>query len=161
MLDFSGQVVIVTGAGGNLGAAIAGLLARLGASLALADARQENLDRLRAGLGTVPQLLIAGADVRTREGAARIAAETMARYGRIDALANTVGTFKTAPVAEAAADDFSALMELNALSVLRLCEAVLPAMLERGYGRILHVSAGAALKSFAGASVYAASANFL
>lgn len=45
MLDFTGQVVVVTGAGGNLGSAIAQTLARQGAMLALADMRQPKLER--------------------------------------------------------------------------------------------------------------------
>ena len=157
MLEFTGQVVIITGAGGNLGSAIAQALARQGATLALADMRQPSLERTLAGMSVTEHVMIAGADVRTREGAVRIAAETMARFGRIDALANTVGTFKMANVADGAADDWSQLMDLNALSALRLSEAVLPAMRSRSYGRIVHVSAGAAQKSFAGAAVYAAS----
>ena len=72
--------------------------------------------------------MIAGADVRTREGATRIVAETLARFGRVDALVNTVGSFKMAKVADAAADDWAQLMDLNALSALRLSEAVLPTM---------------------------------
>ena len=157
MLDFTGQVVVVTGAGGNLGSAIAQTLARQGAMLALADKRQPKLERTLAGMVGHGHLTIAGADVRTREGAAHIVAETLARFGRIDALANTVGTFKMAAVADGAADDWSLLMDSNALSALRLSEAVLAPMRQSGYGRIVHISAGAAQRSFAGAGVYAAS----
>ncbi len=157
MLDFTGQVVIVTGAGGNLGLAVAQALARCGARLALAERQPENLDRAAAGLSGTERLSIAGADVRTREGAARIVAETLARFGRVDALVNTVGSFRMARVAEAAADDWTLLMDLNALSALRLSEAVLPPMQAQAYGRIVHVAAAAGQRSFAGASVYAAS----
>lgn len=157
MFDLTGQVVIVTGAGGNLGLAITRALARQGASLALADRQQTSLDRTADGIDVARRLLIAGADVRTRDGATRIVAETMARFGRVDALVNTVGTFKMVAVADGAADDWSSLMELNALSALRLSEAVLPPMLANGYGRIVHVAAAAGQRSFAGASVYAAS----
>jgi choline-sulfatase len=62
MLDFTGQAIIVTGAGGNLGAAVAETLAGLGADLALADMREEPLRALAGRIGGVP-LLIAGADV--------------------------------------------------------------------------------------------------
>lgn len=157
MLDFTGQVVIVTGAGGNLGLAVTQALASRGATLALADRQQANLDRAAAGLGGTERVLIAGADVRTREGATRIVAETLARFGRVDALVNTVGSFKMAKVADAAADDWAQLMDLNALSALRLSEAVLPTMQAQAYGRIVHVAAGAGLRSFAGGGVYAAS----
>ncbi len=156
MLDFTGQTIVVTGAAGNLGSAIAETLARLGASLALADMRRESLQQAAARIGATP-LLIAGADVRSKDGTAQIVRECMARFGRIDGLANTVGTFKMANVDEGAAEDWSFLMDLNALSALRLSEAVLPVMIAQGYGRIVHVAAGAGARSFAGASVYAAS----
>lgn len=156
MLDFAGQTIIITGAAGNLGGAIAETLARLGANLALADMREEPLKELAARIGGAP-LLIADADVRSKDGAQRIPHETLAKFKRIDGLANTVGTFKMTNVNEGAADDWAMLMDLNALSALRLSEAVLPAMIAQSYGRIVHVAAGAGAKSFAGASVYSAS----
>lgn len=156
MPDFTGQTIIVTGAAGNLGAAIAETLGRLGASLALADVREEPLKQAAAHIGGDP-LIVAGADVRTKDGAARIVQECRARFGTVDGLANTVGTFKTTNVVDGAAEDWSFLMDLNALSALRLSEAVLPGMIAQGYGRIVHVAAGAGAKSFGGASVYAAS----
>jgi|CXWL01.1.fsa_nt_gi NAD(P)-dependent dehydrogenase (short-subunit alcohol dehydrogenase family) len=157
MLDFKGQIVVVAGATGNLGAAIAGVLSRVGASLALADMNQQHLEALASRMEGAPPLLIAGADVRTQEGCASIVDQTLARFGRIDALANTVGAFKMANVTDGAARDWRALMELNALSALLLSEAALPTMVSQGYGRIVHVAAGAAQRSFAGAGVYAAS----
>lgn len=156
MLDFTDQTIIVTGASGNLGAAVAATLAELGAHLALADIREAPLQELADRIGGAP-LIIAGADVRTQDGAERIARECQARFSRIDGLANTVGTFKMTNVHEAAARDWSMLMDLNALSALRLCEAVLPAMRAQTYGRIVHVAAGAGAKAFGGASVYSAS----
>jgi NAD(P)-dependent dehydrogenase (short-subunit alcohol dehydrogenase family) len=157
MPDFSGQTIVVTGAGGNLGQAIARTLARVGANLVLADMQPGPVEALAAGLGAERTASVAGADVRTSEGCTRIVETALARFGRIDGLANTVGTFRVRDVADGAADDWAFLMDLNALSALRLSAAVLPTMRSQGYGRICHVAAGAGQKSFAGASVYAAS----
>ncbi|MES1200384.1 MAG: SDR family NAD(P)-dependent oxidoreductase [Pseudomonadota bacterium] len=157
-MNLDQRVIIVTGAGGNLGAATAKQLAKDGALLALADMTQAHLDAVAQSLeARHPPLLIAGADVRTHDGCARIADETQKHFGKIDALANTVGTFQMAAVEEGAADQWQLLMELNALSALRLSAAVAPAMKAQKYGRIVHVAAGAGLKAFAGASVYSAS----
>jgi NAD(P)-dependent dehydrogenase (short-subunit alcohol dehydrogenase family) len=156
MRDFSDQAIIITGAAGNLGSSIAATLAQQGANLALADMRGEALDALATTVGGNP-LRIAGADVRTADGAAHIASACVERFGRIDGLANTVGTFRMSTVMDGAANEWQFLMELNALSALRLSEAVLPHMVQRGYGRIVHVAAGAGAKAFAGASVYSAS----
>lgn len=157
MIDFSGQTVVVTGAGGNLGRAAATLLARLGADLVLADQRDDAIEAVSRDLGAARVAAIAGQDVRTRGGAQAVAERALSAFGRIDALVNTVGSFQVAPVAAGAADQWSFLMDLNARSALLLCEAVLPAMVERRYGRIVHVAAGAGLKSFSGGAAYAAS----
>jgi NAD(P)-dependent dehydrogenase (short-subunit alcohol dehydrogenase family) len=150
------NIIIVTGAAGNLGAAIAEGLAGRGAKLVLADVRAEPLRELAAKL-SVESAIVAGADVRTADGCAMVAQAALDRFGRIDGLANTVGTFKMAEVSADAAQDWGFLMDLNALTALRLSQAVLPAMRAQSYGRIVHTAAGAALKSFAGAAVYAAS----
>ncbi len=156
MRDFKKRTIIVTVAAGNLGATISAHLAKLGANLVLADTRAPALEELGTALG-VTNLQIAGADVRTREGCERIMAEAMERFGRIDGLANTVGTFRVKHATELASDDWAFLMDLNALSALRLSEAALPVMRKAGYGRIVHVAAGAGKRAFASASVYSAS----
>ena len=106
-MNLDQRTIIVTGAGGNLGAAVARELARNGALLALADMTQAHLDAVAQSLeARHPPLLIAGADVRTHDGCARIADETQKHFGRIDGLANTVGTFKMADIDEGAADQW-------------------------------------------------------
>ena len=158
MLDFHNQNILVTGAAGNVGSAIARRLSQLGASLILSDMREAPLADAADTLSSdVAPLLIAGPDLRTPEGCKRLADQALLRFGRIDGLANTIGTFKMLGVMEGAAQDWSFLMDLNALSALRLSEAVLPSMTAQRYGRIVNVAAGAGEKAFAGGSVYAAS----
>lgn len=156
MSDFSRQTIIVTGATGNLGSATARLLSRRGAQLVLADMGAEKIAALASEL-TTPLVEIANADVRTAAGCAAIANAALKQFGRIDGLANTVGGFRLAGVTAGAADDWTSLFELNALSALRLSEAVLPTMVSQNYGRIVNIAASAGQRSFAGASVYAAS----
>ncbi len=155
-MDFSGQTVVVTGAGGNVGAAIARELGRRGANLALVDMSEEALGKLAAGLGAEP-LLLSGVDLRRETDAAKVAASTLARFGRIDALANTVGTFRMSRIDADAAEQWSLLMELNAFSALALTKAIAPAMAAKGYGRMLHVAAGAGLRGGAEMAAYSAS----
>jgi NAD(P)-dependent dehydrogenase (short-subunit alcohol dehydrogenase family) len=155
-LDFSGQTIIITGASGNLGSAVTRLLSRHGANLMLADMHEEKIAALARKLPS-SFTAIAATDVRTAAGCAAIAQAALRRFGRIDGLANTVGGFKLAGVTAGAADDWTRLFDLNALSALRLSQAVLPTMASQFYGRIVNIAAGAGQKSFAGASVYAAS----
>jgi NAD(P)-dependent dehydrogenase (short-subunit alcohol dehydrogenase family) len=156
MLDFTDQTIIVTGAAGNLGSAIARRLSRHGAQLILTDMSAERVAALAKDLPG-PVGAVANADVRTHASCAAIVAAALDRFGRVDGLANTVGAFRLASITEGAADDWSMLLDLNALTALRLSQAVLPSMAAQGYGRIVNVAAGAGQKSFAGASVYAAS----
>lgn len=156
-MDFAHQVVIVTGAGGNLGAAISREIGSSGAKLVLVDQSAEALARVAQTLGDCEHLLLAGVDLRRPEDVERIIEASMARFGRIDALANTVGTFRMGRIDEDAVEQWQMLMDLNALSALLISKAALKAMSARSYGRILHVAAGAGLKAGAGMSAYSAS----
>lgn len=156
-MDFANQVVIVTGAGGNLGAAIARELAARGARLVLADQSAEALARTTDNLGGDQFLALSGVDLRQEADARSIVDDAVARFGRIDALANTIGTFAMGRIEEDAAAHWHMLMDLNALSALLISKAALPPMRAAGYGRILHVAAGAALRGGAGMSAYSAS----
>jgi NAD(P)-dependent dehydrogenase (short-subunit alcohol dehydrogenase family) len=157
-MDFSGQVAIVTGAAGNVGAAVARELAARGAKLSLADM---NGERLRALAATLPAsadaLTIENLDLTREADAGRVATETVARFGRIDVLANTVGTFRMGRVDAEASEQWPLLMNLNALSALYLCKAIAPIMAKAGYGRMLHVAAGAAQRGGAAMGAYSAS----
>ncbi len=155
---FEGQAVIVTGAGGNLGAAIAADLARRGAKLALADVSADALAKTAAALPkAAASVQIVGVDLRKEADAQRVAAEALNAFGRIDALANTVGTFAMSRIDEDAPTQWAKLMDLNALSALLISRAVLPSMLKAGYGRILHTAAAGGLRGSASMSAYSAS----
>lgn len=157
-MDFTGRVATVTGAAGNVGAAIARELAARGARLALVDADAAALAALAAELPASAEVLkIGGVDLRREADAARVISDTMGRFGRIDALANTVGTFRMGRVDAEASEQWTLLMDLNALSALLLCKAAGPAMAAKAYGRMLHVAAGAALRGGAAMSAYSAS----
>jgi NAD(P)-dependent dehydrogenase (short-subunit alcohol dehydrogenase family) len=155
-VSFEGQCVIVTGAAGNLGAAVAREIGGRGANLVLVDRAAEHLEALAKTLPGKP-LIVAGLDARSAEACAALVKQVSDQFGRIDALANTVGGFRMAKVAENAAADWAMLMELNALTALNLSAAVAPAMAKRKYGRIVHVAAGAGAKAGAALGVYSAS----
>jgi NAD(P)-dependent dehydrogenase (short-subunit alcohol dehydrogenase family) len=157
-MSFEDRCVIVTGAAGNLGAAVARECARQGGDLVLVDRDEGPLEAIASGLGArKAPLIIAGADVRKPADCAAIAERALAAFGRIDALANTVGGFRMGAIAENAAADWAFLMDLNALSALTLSAALVPAMKARRYGRICHVAAAPGLRAPAGLGVYAAS----
>ena len=150
------RVVIVTGAGGNLGAAVATELNRRGASLVCVDYAAKALEALETSLSPAAGLLtLSGLDLTKLEDAQKMVAAALDKFGRVDALVNTVGGFRMAPVVDAL-DDWDFLMNINARAALATSAAVAPVMKQRGFGRIVHIAAGAGNKGGAEMSVYSA-----
>lgn len=155
-MDFDNRVVIVTGAAGALGRAVAATFKNAGARLVLID---NNADGLRTVFGgdSAEQLLIA-ADLSDQAALQRAADKAIATFGRIDALCNIAGGFRMGhPVHDTPADVWQLMIELNAGSVIRMSHAVVPYMLAAGGGRIVNVAAMGGLKGGATMGAYAAS----
>src|SRR5678815_628375 len=125
-MEFEGRTVIVTGAAGNLGRAVAGAFAAQGANLVLADRDVRSLAE-RIGPESDRRRHVA-ADLRDRGQARTIADAALSRYARIDVLCNLAGGFRMGePVHETSDDTWEFLLDLNARSVLNLAAAVVPA----------------------------------
>ncbi|MFT4130229.1 SDR family NAD(P)-dependent oxidoreductase [Labrys sp. (in: a-proteobacteria)] len=153
----SSPAIIVTGAAGNLGAAVVRELARGSAPLVLMERSAEKLEALVASLPAgVEVLSIAGTDMTSQEACEAAVAQAIAKFGAVGGLANTVGGFAMAPVAKALAQ-WDAMLTGNARTALAISAAVLPAMLAARQGRIVHVAALAGQKASAGMAAYAAS----
>ncbi|WP_413990459.1 SDR family NAD(P)-dependent oxidoreductase [Labrys okinawensis] len=149
--------IIITGAAGNLGAAVADILARRGAKLAFIDRSPEKLERLLASLPAGTEALpLAGVDLTSQEACSVAVAQVAGRFGSVSALVNTVGGFQAGPVSTAL-EQWDAMLTANARTALAISAAVLPVMQAARHGRIVHVAAMAGLKAPAGLAAYAAS----
>ena len=158
MSEFEGKVVMVTGAAGNLGAAVAASFAALGARLALLDHSAERLGRTRDDLDLPSSTLLFPTDLTSPDSVASAADRTVAQVGRVDVLANIAGGFTMGPALHETDDkDWDLMMQLNVRSVFNTCRAVVPHMLRQGGGRIINVSARAALEGKARMGPYCAS----
>ena len=158
MSEFDGKVVMVTGAAGNLGAAVAASFAALGARLALLDHSAERLGRTRDDLDLPSSTLLLPTDLTSPDSVASAADRTVAQFGRVDVLANIAGGFTMGPALHETDDkDWDLMMQLNVRSVFNTCRAVVPHMLRQGGGRIINVSARAALEGKARMGPYCAS----
>jgi NAD(P)-dependent dehydrogenase (short-subunit alcohol dehydrogenase family) len=157
--DFTGQVAIVTGAAGNLGAAVTRAFHSAGAKLALIDLSSDRFPILFSELAESPDCFFAPPTDGADTGAVMTAVdEIKRRFGRIDILINTVGGYRAgASLSETPLGDWEFMLGLNARSVFVMCQAVIPQMLGQGHGKIVSVASRAALYGDAGHSAYSAS----
>ena len=155
-MTFKNQTAMITGAAGNLGHAVSAAFAAAGANLALLDLNEDALKKTpTAGGGDVLRQRVDLSDAASIAAAVDAAVK---RFGRIDALCNLAGGFHMGEkVHEIPADKWDFMMELNAGSVLRMAQAVVPHMLKQGGGRIVNIGANSALSGKAEMAAYIAS----
>jgi NAD(P)-dependent dehydrogenase (short-subunit alcohol dehydrogenase family) len=150
------DVVMITGATGNLGRAVANAFARRNASLCLLVRELADLEPLRRE--GAADVLACPADLMDAQAIEAAVATAIKRFGRIDVLCNIAGGFAMGePVHEMDAKTWSYMMELNAGSVLRVSHAVVPQMLAQKSGRIVNIGAYSALSGKAQMGAYIAS----
>jgi NAD(P)-dependent dehydrogenase (short-subunit alcohol dehydrogenase family) len=159
MPDFERRSVVVTGATGNLGHAVVRAYLEAGAHVAIPTRDAAKATALRDELGALattdgdPTLLIADADLADRGSMDAFVERVLRTWGRLDVLANLAGGFGTGP-----ADDIArigALWAQNVATVVVPAAACLVPMRARAYGRIVSVSAAAALKGGRNTAGYA------
>lgn len=154
-MSFKGKVVLVTGAAGNLGRAVAQAFAEQDAALVLVDLDRKRLQQVH-GDDNETQLL-AAADLRSAAPAAEVVKTAISRFGRIDVLANIAGGFRMGePVHESSDETWQLMFDLNLRTLLNMSHAVVPAMLSSGSGRIVNIGANGALRGGALMGAYAA-----
>lgn len=158
MVDFADQVVIVTGAAGNLGRAVAQAFDVAGATLVLVDRAPDRLPELFPKWQTSPRHCLAtSVDLTDQAAVQEMVAETSRRFGRVDVLVNLAGGWSGgSPAHETEWATFQHLLDLNLRTVLLASQAVVPIMLAQGRGRIVNVAARAGLEGTVRNSAYAA-----
>lgn len=153
------KVALITGAVGNLGAATARTFQAAGAKTVLVD---RSPDRVREAFKDVADspdhLLAGGVDLSAPESLAKLLEQTLAKFGRVDVLVNTVGGWRGGkPVHETDLADWDFLFGINLRATLLCCRAVIPQMLKQQRGAIINVASRDGLKGNAGYAAYSAS----
>jgi len=151
---FTGQTVIVTGAGSGIGRATASRIAREGGRVIAVDVSQERLDEFVAAHDGADVVALT-ADITDDEGVARI---VEAAGDRIDGLANIAGIMDDmTPVGEVSDAVWDRVFRVNVTGTMKLMRAVIPAMLAQGSGSIVNTSSEASLRGSAAGAAYTAS----
>ncbi len=157
MTLFKNKTVLLTGAAGNLGRAVAAAFAAQGANLVLVDRHREALVTAFGAEEGATHAFVA-ANLLDAADATAAAQSAVRRFGRIDVLCNLAGGFRMGEaVHETSAANWDFLFDLNARTVLHMAQAVVPHMLAAGNGRIVNVGAFAAQKGAAQMGAYIAS----
>ena len=138
-LEIRSKLALVTGSTQGIGIATAKMLAAEGARVIINGRRQDTVDRVVGQLGDHGNVRGIAADLSTPEGARQLL-ERAAAIGPIDILVNNVGYFEVKPFADITDEGWISMFELNVMSGVRLSRALLPGMLERGWGRIVFIA---------------------
>jgi 2-dehydro-3-deoxy-L-rhamnonate dehydrogenase (NAD+) len=154
--DLSGQVAVVTGGAQGIGLAVAQRLAEARARLALWD-RDEALAReSAAALGEGHRAY--GVDVADTGAVAALAARTAEEMGRVAVLVTSAGIAgSNGKVVDYDPDEWRRVIEINLTGTYNCCRAVLPQMMEAGYGRIVTIASIAGKEGNPNAGAYSAS----
>lgn len=153
------KVVLITGATGALGSAIVGEFAQTEALLALTSRSPQKLEQLVIETGSsAERVFTMVSDVTQADQVQDLMAAVVAHFGRVDVLLNTVGGWSGGqPVEKTSVEEWNQMLTLNLHSAFLLSRAVLPTMLEAGWGRIVHVSSKTAVEPRAKVAGYAVS----
>lgn len=159
MVEFDGQVALVTGASAGIGRATALAFAAAGASVVVADVHDA------AGEATAAEISAAGAravyvhaDVSDAAQVAAMVERTVTEFGRLDLAFNNAGIEGTpAPLAECPRENWDHTLAVNLTGVFLCMQAEIPAMRDSGGGAIVNCASIAGLNGFPGLSAYVAS----
>ena len=150
----AGVKVLLTGATGGVGRALAGGLGAGGADLLLHGRRAAELEALADSVGGRAH----AGDLTNRSYLGRLVCYAMDLWGEApDVLINNAGAFELASVTETDPDTFDALLSVNLRVPFELARALLPAMLGRGSGHLVTIGSVAGRAAFPGNAAYAAS----
>ncbi len=137
-----GQTALVVGGNRGLGFEIAKALAEAGASIVIAARDAERNEAARAAIGKDYDRPCAAyvCDVSDASQVDGAVAATLAQFGRIDVLVNSAGINIRGPIEGVSPEDFEQVMRVNVTGTWLACRAVVPAMKQRGYGRIVNLA---------------------
>ncbi len=157
MQRFQDKTVIVTGGGGGIGSATSRRFAAEGAKVAVYDMNLATAEKVAADIRAAGgQAAAFQCDITNRVQVEAAVAATQVQFGPVDVLVNNAGWDIFKPFVKTIPAEWDKLIAINLTGALHMLHAVLPAMTERKYGRIVNVASDAARGGSSGEAVYSA-----
>lgn len=157
-MRLQGTTALVTGATSGIGQVIAEAFAREGAHVGVVGRNEARgrrvVETIRAAGGSATFF---AADLTSKMAIDRLVKEADETFGLVDILVNNAGIYPLGPTAQVDEATFDAVMTTNLKGPFFLSAAVLPRMAERGSGKVINITTGAALVGISGAALYGAS----
>lgn len=162
-MEFASRVAMITGAAVGIGRATAILMAERGAKLVLIDVNGEGLDKLKQELAVYQtEVLTYVCDVSDENAIKSAVAQAQERLGAIDILVNNAALWRVwQPFVEMSSETWRKYFDVNVMGTVYCTQAVLPRMLERGWGRIVNVASVAGVYGNANMTNYSATKGAL
>ena len=158
MTRLEGRSALVTGGGRGIGAAAAAALARAGASVAVVARNEAQVVEVAARLRQEGRQAFAfRCDVTSARDVRDVAMAAREAMGRVDILVNSAGTASSNPLHRVTLQEWNHVMAVNVTGTFLFTKALLPDMVERGWGRVVNVASMSGLKGGRYMSAYAAS----
>ena len=155
MFELKDKVALITGANGGLGDKIARTLHTQGAALALTDCRTNNMEKLKAELGSNVEYFVA--DLTNADSIAQLVKDVEAKFGRIDILVNNAGLTKDNLFIRMSDEDWQLVLDVNLTAGFKLAKAAVRGMMKRRFGRIIGIASVVGVTGNAGQANYSAS----
>lgn len=160
MIALSGKVVFITGASSGIGRACAFAFAREGARLFLSGRRAERIEADASALRTAGagDVKIASLDVRDADAVARLVDRLPAEWAEIEVLVSNAGLSRGLDkLHEGSLSDWNEMLDTNVKGLLHVARSVVPGMVGRGRGTVVHIGSVAGHQAYPGGNVYCGS----
>ena len=142
-MRIEGKVALITGGTSGIGSATALRFAREGAAVAITGRNTERGERVVQAIAAQGgEALFVSADVRSAVECRQAVEQTLDRFGKIDVLFNNAGVFHPSTVLECTEEEWDETIDASLKGAFLMSKYVLPSMIERGSGSIIHTSSG-------------------
>jgi Short-chain alcohol dehydrogenase of unknown specificity len=157
MIDFQGQVAIVTGGSGGIGQAIVRGLARYGARVLVGYHSSDSAayDVVTAAQAIGSDAVALAVDVREPDSGTVLVTAALERWGQLDILINCAGVADYGPLREMSSERWRQTIQTNLTGMYHTCRAALRPMMQQRYGRIVNLAALYGVSGFPGQADFA------